>query len=113
MNLTDPFGRMESRRQKEYESLSSTLREAGVDTKEQAEELIVDARRRRKKSIIIAAVITLILAVVFPEGRLFIIPLGTLFCFWVLKITGNGEIYIRRYIDEELSDNSSGEDAGI
>ena len=103
MNLSDPFGRMAKRQQQEYDSLSGTLREAGVTDIEQAESLIDDAKRRGKKSVTVAVLVTVILALVFPDARLVVIPLGAIFCFWVLKITTNGQKYIRRYIEEELS----------
>ncbi|WP_432472931.1 hypothetical protein [Amphritea sp. HPY] len=104
MNLVDPFGRMKARRQKEYESLRGSLIKAGITSPAQAEALLINAQRRGRWSILVAVLVTILLSVLFPEARIIFITLGALFCFWVNKVTSNGQKYIRRYIDEELNE---------
>lgn len=106
MNLADPFGRTKARRQKEYESLCTSLIKAEINTTAQAEALQLDVQRRGRWSILIALLITVLLSVLFTEYKIIFIPLGALFCFWVNKTTRNGKKYIRRYINEELNQES-------
>ena len=50
MKLNDPFGRMERKREVEYEALRTTLRESGINNPEKARELIRDSRQRFYKN---------------------------------------------------------------
>lgn len=108
MNLADPFGRMKTRREKEYASLRASLIEAGITTADQAEDVLNTAQNRGKWAIVVALVVTILLSAIFSEGMIVIVTLGALFCFWVYKVTSNGHRYIRRYIDEELNSEQDG-----
>ncbi|SEQ91537.1 hypothetical protein SAMN03080615_03207 [Amphritea atlantica] len=104
MNLADPFGRTQARRQKEYESLRASLIKAEITTIAQAETLQADVQRKKRWSILVAIVATILLSLIFAEFRIIVISLGALFCFWVNKVTSNGKEYIQRYVDEELKE---------
>ncbi|WP_428036556.1 hypothetical protein [Amphritea sp.] len=113
MNLADPFGRTKARRQKEYESLRASLIKAEITTIAQAETLQVDVQRKKRWSILVAIVATTLLSLIFTEFSIILISLGTLFCFWVYKVTSNGKEYIQRYIDEELSEGLDNQSVNV
>ena len=46
MNLNDPFGRLQSKRQKEYESLRDSLKEIGLNNLEDAQALLEKLKDR-------------------------------------------------------------------
>lgn len=104
MNLNDPFGRMEARQQRDYASLCASLRKAGVTRREQARELRDNLGKRCRVFIAVAVVLTLVLALLFPQGQLLIVALGGLFVLWVINATRNGQRYVTRYIEEELEE---------
>lgn len=113
MNLADPFGRTKARRQKEYESLRASLIKAEIATIAQAEALQVDVQRKKRWSILVAIVATTLLSLIFTEFSIIIISLGTLFCFWVYKVTSNAKEYIQRYVDEELNESLDNQSVNV
>lgn len=103
MNLNDPFGRMAKQRQKEYESLCSSLRSAGINTRREAEQLRQSLGRRATIGVAVLAPIVLLLAMLLPEMRVFIFGLGALVAVWLINTNRHAQRHIERYIREELS----------
>ena len=103
MKLNDPFGRMESRHQRGYESMRDTLRNGGIDTPEAALQIINESKKRAQNFLIIGLIAFLLAALLWPEGRVVSLSLVLFFVVWVITSANNGQRYIRRYIDEELS----------
>lgn len=103
MNINDPFGRLQKQREKEYQSLSNTLRDSGVDNRRDAEKLQETLLRRGKMGILFLIPITLMLAALLPEFHIFIIVIGALIGTWLFKTTTRSRAYIKRFIEEELS----------
>ena len=102
MNLNDPFGRLASKRQKEYESLRDTLKEKGLNNREDAQTLLQKLRQRGIWGVAIVVPSSLALALIFWELRAFFLICGSLGAFWVIKTVLNSQEYVKRYIREEL-----------
>lgn len=103
MKLNDPFGRMARRREREYQSLSESLRKAGLTDRDKAEALIASLRSRTKKMLWIAVPATLALALIFREYAIYVVAFGLLTILWLSNTTQRGTEYISRYIEEECS----------
>ncbi len=106
MNINDPFGRVQSKRQKEYESLRLSLKKVGLTDLVQAEELLAKLRRRGNLGLAIIVPGTLLLALVLPELRALILACGGLALFWLFKTLQKSQDYIKRYMREELGEQS-------
>lgn len=105
MNLNDPFGRLEARQAKDYQSLRKALKEAGVDSREAAQRLHDRLGRRCRLSIAILLPVTLLLALLFPQAQVVFIALGGLGVLWVVNATRRGRMHLERYIAEEFDDD--------
>ena len=103
MKLNDPFGRLELRHQKGYETMRDTMRSSGIDTPEAAREVIRDARKRATQYIAWGLMVLLPMMLLLPEMLPVTVSLAFFLVVWVVKSAQNGQRYIQRYIDEELS----------
>lgn len=106
MNLNDPFGRLQSKREKEYESLRDSLKDIGLHNLEDAQALLEKLQRRGIWGLAIIVPITLLLALLLPGLRAFVLACGVLAIFWLIKTTLNSREYVKRYIQEELVDQN-------
>ncbi len=104
MNINDPFGRLQSKHQRNYESLCVSLQEAGLTNRAEAEALMERLRRRGSWGLAIIVPVALLLALALPELRVFVLACGVLAVFWLVKTLKNSQDYIKRYIREELVD---------
>lgn len=105
MNINDPFGRMQNKHQRNYESLRLSLQKAGLTNQADAQDLLVKLRWRGRWGLVVIVPLTLLLALALPELRLFILAGGALLVFWLIKTILNSQEYVKRYIREELSGN--------
>ncbi len=101
MNLNDPFGRMQSKHQRNYESLCLSLKKVGLTNRADAEALREKLRRRGIRGLAIIVPATLLLAL--AELRFFVLACGVLLIFWLGKTTLRSQEYVKRYIREELA----------
>jgi hypothetical protein len=104
MNLNDPFGRLESKKQKEYESLRDSLKEKGLNNREDAQALIQTLRKRGIWGVGIIVPSCMLLALIFSDLRAFILLCGGLAAFWLIKTVLNSQEYVKRYVQEELDE---------
>lgn len=104
MKLNDPFGRMERRHQVGFEAVRDSLRRNNVDTVEAAQKIIKDTKIRALKFLALAVVVLLLSYLLIPGAMLAVAAVIILAGAWVIAWTINGERYIKRYIQEELSD---------
>lgn len=104
MKLNDPFGRMERRHQVGFEAVRDSLRRNNVDTVEAAQKIIKDTKIRALKFLALAVVVLLLSYLLIPGAMLAVAAVVILAGAWVIAWTINGERYIKRYIQEELSD---------
>jgi len=105
MNINDPFGRMQDKHQRHYESLSLSLKKAGLTNRADAEALLVKLRRRGIWGLALIVPVTLLLALALPELRLFVLVCGVLLAFWLSKTSVKSQEYVKRYIREELAEH--------
>jgi len=106
MNLNDPFGRLQSKHEKEYESLRDSLKEKGLNNREDAQALLEKIRQRGIWGVGIIVPSSLLLALLFWDLRAFILLCGALAACWVIKTVMNSRKYVTRYIQEELMDRN-------
>ena len=106
MNLNDPFGRLQSKRQKEYESLRDSLKETGLDNLADAQALLDKIQRRGRWGLTMIVPTTLLLALILPQLRALVLICGALAVFWLFKTVLNSRKYVKRYIQEELGGSS-------
>ena len=105
MNINDPFGRMQSRRQRDYESLCRSLKKAGITNRNDAQKLVLNLHRRKRIGLMITLPLTALLALLLPELRVMVIAFGGLAVLWLVNATRKGVEFVERYIDEELADS--------
>ena len=105
MNLNDPFGRMQDKHQRDYESLCLSLQKANQTNRADAQALLVKLRRRGIWGQAFIVPVTLLLALALPELRFFVLACGGLLVFWLSKTCTNSQEYVKRYIREELADH--------
>ncbi|WP_260292852.1 hypothetical protein [Sedimenticola hydrogenitrophicus] len=99
MNLNDPFGRVQQKQQRSYDSLRRSLLEAGVNTRAAAESVLRDLIRRA----VVVTLITAAVLLVLPQMGAAALMLAFVILFWLLATTINGYSLVRRFIREELS----------
>jgi uncharacterized membrane protein YccC len=102
MKLNDPFGRLESRHQKGYESMRSALRDAGIVTPQAAAEVMSEAWRRGLTVVAVGLLLLVFVSLLLPKLVPLTLGLGLFLLVWVGTSTINGRRYIKRYIKEEL-----------
>ena len=106
MDFNDPFGRLQSKRQKDYESLRDSLKKMGLNNLDDAYALLEQLQRRGIWGLAIIVPGTLLLALVLPGLRAFVLTCGAVALFWLYKTTLNSREYVKRYILEELADHN-------
>jgi hypothetical protein len=102
MKLNDPFGRLESRHQKGYESMKASLQQAGIETPEAANTVLKQAWRRGAQVLGVGLLLLAIVALLIPKTVPLALGLGLFLLVWVVSSNLNGQRYIRRYIAEDL-----------
>ena len=103
MNLSDPFGRMQRKHQRNYESMCLMLHKADITNQEDAQILLGKIRVRGLWWLASTILLTLLLVLVLPEMRMFVLAVGVLLSFWLTKTSLNSQNYLNRYIREELT----------
>lgn len=109
MKLNDPFGRLQQKQQNQYESLRATLREAGIDSADEARRYMSNMRTN---TLVVAGLVlgvTLLVALFFPQYLAISLVFGIVILLWLASVMFNGYRFIKRYIDEELSGLERGE----
>tara|TARA_R110001583_G_scaffold14560_4_gene60638 strand:- start:6553 stop:6891 length:339 start_codon:yes stop_codon:yes gene_type:complete len=111
MNINDPFGRMQGKEQRDYESLRASLQRSGVTDPAGAHLLLEKLGNRMKYGLAFILPTTLILALLLPEMRIITLAIGGLLAVWIVNASRRGKQYLERYIDEELTDSSDDQPA--
>ncbi|TKB25462.1 hypothetical protein FCL47_13020 [Desulfopila sp. IMCC35006] len=102
MKFNDPFGRIENRHQLGYESMRDTMRNSGIDTPDEAWEIVRQSKKRALKYLGIGTVVLLLVTWVLPKLMPVTLSLAVFLVVWIASSTINGQRYIQRYIDDEL-----------
>lgn len=102
MNINDPFGRMQGKQQRDYESLCESLRRSGLDNPAAARLLLVKLGKRMTYGLAIIIPTTLALVLLFPDMRIITLAIGGLLSVWIVNASRRGQLYVERYIHEEL-----------
>ena len=102
MNLNDPFGRMASKHEREYDALRESFKKMGINTPVDAEALLGKLQRRGNWGLAIIFTTTLLCSLVFQELIALILLCGAVAVFWLFKTTQKSQEYVKRYIQEEL-----------
>ncbi len=109
MNMNDPFGRMETQRERDYESLCRSLQKAGLTNRADAQALVDKLGKRVKIGLLVIVPTTLALALLLPELRIVVLAAGALAGLWLVNATRRGQAYVERFMREELSDEGESE----
>ena len=109
MNINDPFGRMGKQRQREYESLRESLQKAGISNRADAQALIENLKKRQRIGLLIVIPTTIALTLLFPEVLIVTVSAGALAGLWLVNTSRRGQMYVERYIAEELADHGDSE----
>lgn len=109
MNINDPFGRLESQRKRDYESLKSSLQNIGISNRADALALKKKLHKRAMVGLAVVVPIALLLAAAFPEFLLVSLSLGALIGAWLVNTSRRGQQFVQQFIDEELSGNGNSE----
>lgn len=110
MNINDPFGRMGARREREYQSLCHALKEAGLKDPQAAQQQLDAIRKRGVYGVCIIVPLVAILMLLFPQALVFFIAIGAMSVMWLVNASRKGQLYLQRYIDEELSSRDDSQD---
>lgn len=106
MDFNDPFGRLQSKRQKDYDALRDSLKKMGLNNLDDAYVLLEKLQRRGIWGLAIIVPGTLLLALILPGLRAFVLVCGVLAVFWLYKTTLKSREYVKRYIQEELVEHN-------
>ena len=106
MNLNDPFGRMASKHEREYDALRESFQKMSINTPDDAQTLIKKLQRRGKWGVAIIALTTLLLSLVFQDLLLLFLLCGAVAAFWLYKTTAMSQEYVKRYLKEEILEAS-------
>jgi len=107
MNINDPFGRLSARQERDYQSLCRSWRKAGLTDPTEAVAQLTRIRKRGIVGVCISIPLALMLMLALPELRILFLSLGTLLVLWIVNATRKGQLYLQRYIKEELLSPSS------
>ena len=103
MKLNDPFGRMERRHQVGYEALRASLHRNKIFTEEGARKIIRDTKMRALKFVVGAGALLLLTYLLLPGFLIGVGAVAVIAGAWVIAWTINGERYVNRYIEEEIT----------
>ena len=103
MKLNDPFGRLERRHQGGYETVRDSLNRNNIDTVEGARTIIKDTKKRALKFVVAAIAAGLLTYLLLPGLLIGVGAVVVLAGAWVITWTINGERYVNRYIEEEIT----------
>jgi len=98
VNINDPFGRMQDKHRRNYESLCQTLKKAGLTNRADAQALLKKLHWRGTRGLVLIVLVTLLLALALPELSLFVLACGVLLVFWLSKTSVKSQEYFKRYI---------------
>lgn len=103
MKLNDPFNRLAKQQQNEYLTLRDTLKTAKVDSLLNAEALLADIKRRAWTFSAVIALIVFMTSIFFPEVAVTSMVIGIFTALWAITNSLKGQRYVKRYIQEEVS----------
>ena len=79
------------------------LRRNRITTPAAALEIIRQSKERARLFVWVVLGAGVLVALLWPEGRLLSFSLLLFFIVWIITSARNGQRYIQRYIDEELN----------
>jgi len=105
MKLSDPFGRHNQKRERNYSSFRQSLKDANIDSREKAKQLLDSTRQR----VLISALITVAsigaTKLFFPELTAMVVIFAGVILLWLLTSAFNGQLFIKRYMEEEFKND--------
>ena len=107
MNLMDPFNRVSGRQEKEYQAVQQQLRDAGVDSAEQAILLLRRSRSRMLNLCLIIIALVLAVQLLWPQWLAIAGVFGGLIMAWLVITMVRGQRMIKQLIKQEFSATKS------
>lgn len=105
MKLNDPFNRLHKKQQSEYDNFRKTLNNNSINTHTDATLLIKNINMRALYFTLIILGISAIVILIIPKFKVMVSIFAVLALLWVFTSSFKGKMYLRRYINEELSDS--------
>ena len=103
MKLDDLFNRNSRRQQKEYETFRESLKSSSISSPAEVKTLLNNLRIRTRIFVTLVVVIAIFISFFMPELKGISIVFTVLLLVWILATTLKGKNFIRRYIEEEFS----------
>lgn len=102
MSLNDPFGRIQQKQRHNYETLRSSLRSKGVNSRDAAEVVLKNVLKNALLMITMVVLVVLASALFFPDSIAIVIVFAVIALFWIATTALNGYRLVKRYIEQEL-----------
>lgn len=101
VNISDPFSRVNSKRERHYQALRERLRQDGIHDAGAIAQLADNMWRMALKLAATALAVSLLLAVLLPSQFGVVMTLGVLALLWVAVSYVHTRMLVRRYLREE------------
>ena len=103
MSFTDPFNRVSSKQDKEYQAFSEQLKQAGVDTEKKAR-----AMSRKSINFLLSlssavVVITILISLLWPKIMSIVTVFSGLVLIWLIITMARGKSMTNRFIRNEFA----------
>lgn len=105
MKFNDPFNRLISRQQSEYNSFCKILKKNQIENLSDATHLSNKINTRTLYFTLFTLGLSVIIIFFLPDYKLMVIIIAALALSWILSNSLRGKMYLQRYIDEELCDD--------
>jgi len=96
------LGILKFKRERNYNIVSSALKNAGVDTVEKATQSIEQTIKNGFSATTLLLLVTAILSIAIPSGRAMVIGIGLILLAWIWASVYNGKQHIEKYTKENI-----------
>ncbi|MGB1109240.1 MAG: hypothetical protein ACPG4N_02730 [Gammaproteobacteria bacterium] len=101
MSLSDPFCRVEKRREKGYAAFRKTMLENDVNTLESAQQVRQRMRNYGLKGAAVVIAVCAAIALIFPNAAQFTLVLGVIALIWLAAVAFISQIHMGRFMREQ------------
>lgn len=104
MSLSDPFNRVSSQQNREYQAFHQQLQQAGIDSTEKARAVQLKSRKNLLAICTAVIIIAILISVSSPDIAGIVIVFSGLILFWLIATLLRGQRMMKRYIQQEFSE---------
>ena len=103
MSFTDPFNRVNQKKDREYKVFHEKLKQAGLETEEEVKAAFQRSRRRMFGFGSMVILVALLVSLIWQEMAGIAIIFGSLILVWLAATMLRGQQMIRQYIRQEFA----------